>query len=256
MKIDEFKKELGNKNFYKLCVYGSLVLLTIIAYFIKGSNIEININWELLGFIGVIITIIYTEKSRIKQNQYGYKKEKITDDQIEFKHVVKECVDILDFSKVMVHLFNVSTNNYKNMSFEVNAYRGKVVTIKNDIKWYYENGVIPENSEVEKFFDLLDEYIDYYDERLEKYSNIILKYGKIKVLEENFDMLPREEITKLNPENKTFKELYEDVIEEQYNIFSDIVEFRGKNISNLYKQAHLVIEERDNLMKEKLKEIK
>ncbi len=252
MKIDELKKELGNKNFYKLCVYGSLVLLTIIAYFIKGSNIEININWELLGFIGVIITIIYTEKSRIKQNQYDYKKEKIADEQIEFRHVIKESVDLLDFSKVMVYLFNVDMNNYKNMIFEVSGYQAKILNIKDNIKWYYEKGVIPENSEISNFFELLDEYLDYYNKKLEEYNNIILKYSKIKFLQENPNILSIKEMAEVNPENKTLEELRKGVVDQQSEIFCDILNFGDKNFSNLYKQAHLVIEERDNLMKDKL----
>lgn len=256
MKIDELKKELGNKNFYKLCVYGSLVLLTIIAYFIKGSNIEININWDLIGFIGVIITIICTEKSRIKQNKYDYKKEKITDEQIEFKHVIKDVVDLLDFSKVMVYLFNVDMNNYKNMIFEVSGYQAKILNIKDNIKWYYEKGVIPENSEISNFFELLDEYSDYYNKKLEEYNNIILKYSKIKILQENPNILSIKEMAEVNPENKTLEELRKGVLDQQSEIFCEILNFGDENFSNLYKQAHLVIEERDNLMKEKLKEIK
>ena len=252
MKIDEFKKELGNKNFYKLCVYGILVLLTIIAYFIKGSNIEININWELLGFVGVIITIIYTEKSRIKQNQYDYKKEKITDEQIEFGRVVKEKVDLLDFAQIMIDLFFVDTTSYRNVTFKVDVYKSKLATMQNDIIWYYKDMAIIKNSEIDKFLDLIDGYRVFYTEKLEEYNTVILKYGILDFWN-NYKggNVPSE----FNIGNKTPREFSTELVNMQKEIFMKIIEYRNDNMNNLYKKAHLVIEERDNFMKEKLKEI-
>ena len=69
------KNEFVNKNFYKLCVLVGLILVTLITFLVK--NTELGIEWEIFGFIGVIVTIIVSENSRIKQNEYEFKKEKI-----------------------------------------------------------------------------------------------------------------------------------------------------------------------------------
>lgn len=226
MKIDELKKELGNKNFYKLCVYGSLVLLTIIAYFIKGSNIKININWELLGFIGVIITIIYTEKSRIKQNKFDYQKEKINEEQIEFKKMLKEKVDFLNFTLLCEDFIETDSTNYEECIRKITSYRYRMMLIKDDIIWYYDRKTIKQNVELGKFMISIVDWINFYNDKMEIFCDILLKFG-----------------TEKN---------YKKIQDEMYEITIELNEYSINNINSLYEQAKKVVEERDNLMKDKL----
>lgn len=226
MKIDELKKELGNKNFYKLCVYGSLILLTIIAYFIKGSNIEININWELLGFIGVIITIIHTEKSRIKQNKFDYQKEKINEEQIEFKKILKEKIDFLNYITFGNDFVRIDNQNFIEGINKVNTYRYQLMMITDDILWYYDEDGIRNNNELAQLMLMLAECIIFYNSKMEKFCNIILKYGE--------------------------DDEYIEIQKEQFKVLDELCEYSKLNVPLLYKQAKIVIEERDNLMKDKL----
>lgn len=40
---------------------------------------------SILALMGIIITIRYTENSRIKQNEYEYKKQQLLEEHVEFK---------------------------------------------------------------------------------------------------------------------------------------------------------------------------
>lgn len=257
----EVNKEPGNRNFYKMCVLGGLSLLTVIVFLIKNSSL--GIDWNILGFVGVILTIVISENSRVKQNKYEYKKEKIADEQIEFKHVIKEIVDLLDFSQVMQDFYGVNTTNYSEINLKVNSYRSKLAIIENDIRWYYNNGIIPRNSEAERFLKVVKEFKKFYDTKLKEYNNLVLKLGTINLLNnygeiEYMNDLPtklKERIGELNGENKSADELLSEVMTRELPLFLEILKFRNENIANLYKQAHKMIEERDNLMKGELKNI-
>ena len=250
MTIKELKEKIGTDRFIKISIILGFILLTVICYLKK---LEINIEWDMiatvLGFFGVILTIKESEKSRIKQNKYDYKKEKITDEQIEFKRVIKEKVDLLDFAQKMIDLFFVDTSNYRKVTFNVDAYRSKLVTMQNDIRWYYKNNSIVKDSEIDKFLNLIDGYRVFYNKKLEEYNSILLKFGILDFWN-NYrgGNVPAE----FDIGNKTPKEFSVELVNMQKEVFMEILEYRNDNMNNLYKQAHLVIEERDNLMKKQL----
>lgn len=206
----------------KLCIIAVLVLLTIILYLLKN---KISINWEMmatiLGFVGVIITIRETEKSRIKQNRFEYQKEKINDEQIEFKKMIKEKINFLDFRDRIIHYYSISEENYYNEFLKLNTYRMQIGQIINDIYWYYDEKPFKDNKELEKFIKQMLELIIKYDDKLSKLGKVILKFKNGKAKE---------------------------IIDEEFKVLEDIRVFCNKNIDYLSAQAKKVIEERDKLV--------
>ena len=265
MTIKELKEKIGADRFIKSSIIVGLILLTVICYLIK---LKINIKWDMiatvLGFWGVIITIKESEKTRIKQNEYDYKQEKITDEQIEFKHVIKEKIDLLDFSFIIDDFIFVNLENYQEVNFKINEYIKQLRKIDTDILWFYSRGVILSDSEIYKLLQEINCIRNKYTEELRNYSNLLSKFTIIK-LNQTYDKMEltggiseakKKEIAEFRKNNKNIEELFEEINKNQFPILNKLIEYRDKYIYGLYDKAQRVVEERDNLMKDKLKEIK
>lgn len=252
MKIKEIKKEFEkSNNLYKVLILSFLVILTVVMFFIKYY--DISINWEILGFIGVILTIRASEKSRIKQNKFEYQKEKITDEQIEFKHVIKDKVDFLDITTLENEIYLVNEENYLEATLKINTYISKLNNVENDILWFYEKGEITADSEIKEFIEKILELKKLYSENLNEYTRLLLNFNCIK-MHRNYDQvlsvgdLPETlviEINKFKKENKSIQMLYEEIKDNQFKILGDLIRIRNDKALNLYSMAQKVVEERD-----------
>ena len=255
---------MEKNKFYKLIIIAAFIVLTIIWF--ACNSFGIIIDWNMLatigGFIGVIMTIIVTENTRIKQNEYEYKIEKIKEEQNEFKHVLKEKIDLLDFSNIMNSLVYVDSDNYLEINMIIHEYRAKLLRINYDLLWYYPSGEDYCKKELILLIDKISLMTKIYNEALDEYSKLIFNFNTIKILG-NYAQMEElgglscemiKEIEEYRKNNKTEIEIYDEIKQNQFEILNRIMKCRNDYILQLYDQAQLVLAEREKIVNDIINE--
>lgn len=270
------------KKFYHITI--SILLLIIIALFIISrdrifnfiSNIEIfdnenglfdwGIFWDaiggfgsILGFVGVIITIIWSEKSRIKQNKYDYVKERKISNQYDFELFIKNFLDEVDPINSSVISLTSSEENYQELIINVNCYITKIKSFYSKVQWYYDNNdsTFPKK---DNFFGAYDVFIDKVTKSLNSYSDALSLYNSA-ILYKNYQQLKQSNMLS-EEQMKQFEELktqyddighiYKEIMDKRFKELMNIVEYRNKEWFTLLEEAKEMLNEREEYIKKSL----
>ena len=281
----KFIRQIEKKNKIKdilirtiliLCVICGLIMIhkqKISQFFINtNGNFDNGILWTgigsvggILAFIGVIITIIVTEVSRKRQNEYEYEKQELLEEQFEFKKEIKNKLETLDPIRIFsTEDINIIENNYRKIQDELYRYIIEIKSIDYNVLWFYNRTLVGNYIELNTFLAELKCFIDYITKQTQKYINVLSRFGMINLynIYERMEILnqltdkDKEDFNNLKQQipNKEF--MYNNVFKEIGEIKLEIVDYRNNNWSRIVEKTKLVIEERENILKEKLKDIK
>lgn len=226
----------------------SIVPWNIISNLYKDNygNFSNEILWTSIGAIGsilalmgIIITIIYTEYSRKKQNEYEYKKQQLLEEHTEFKKEVKQQLEILDPIAVITETIRIN-DIYNNVDIreKLNNYILKIKSIDYKIYWYYNRTLQGNYIELSRFINELNIFIDYMTEKINEYN---------KCLSDFYDISKRA--------NANSNEDIEKFINEIGKIKNQIVNHRNKKWHILVENAKIMIEEREKIIKEIIEKV-
>lgn len=128
----------------------------------NNGNFSNDILWNAIGaiggiaaFFGVIITIICTEDSRIKQNKYDYIKNQKELEFSQFKSEVKHQLEILNpTNAVEISLNILNEYNYRDICIQLSLYLCRIRRVLWNINWFYDNNVINDTKKYREFVDI------------------------------------------------------------------------------------------------------
>lgn len=255
------KLELVEK---KLNMFMLLICILIICIFIKfccnnlnffidifknpNGDVDNSIIWSaisaigtLIAFIGVIITIIYTEKSRIKQNQYEYRKENLLMKQKEFEEYSRSLEKIFDPIKIADEIIKFDGNNNIEINQIILTYISNLYNIEFSFNWFFDNEISCDGVHIE----LLKEINNYREEikNIVNEINTTIKefyLKKVKILEQCI-----ESGNCKKGDDEINKELF-CVREKLSNISKKIMDFRNLHLPILNNLLRNGVLEREN----------
>ena len=250
---------------YIICINKEMFLLPF-----KNVNgiIDNNIIWSAIGalggilaFVGVIITIIVTEKSRKKQNEEDYRKEKLLAEQLEFKHVVKSQLDLLDPSIILTKSSMANNENYAQLQQNVSEYLAQIKIIELNICWYYDKTIMGNYPMLNKFIVSLRTYIDNVNKILIEYNQVLFNFPKIQIfrLYEQMETTGlmnesrKEEFKEFKKVNQNIEILNQELIIKTNSVINEINRMNNISLANLHEQAKDVVEERNNIIQDKIR---
>ncbi len=237
--VKKSKKERKIKNFLII-----IVIITSIVYYLIYGNIEKlsklfyntsgqfdnSIMWTAIGaiggiiaFIGVIITIVYTEKSRMHQNEFEFKREKLIETQIEFENVLRKEVDILDPIRIIEEESFISEKNYEEVNRKMLNYNSEINMIDSYIYWFYDESMGNGFPNLVNFINEIDSFRNY----MKKEISEIIKCNM--------------NLTSINEFNVN-----------RTKIINEIINYRELNLPKIQELGKKVLNEREQIIKNKL----
>lgn len=278
--IKELKKQ-QKKTMIILIIFFAVILIlykivhwnSILELF-KDNNGDFSneILWTAVGaiggiiaFLGVVITIICTEKTRIKQNKYDYIKSQKELELSQFKTEVKHQLDILNpMNAIEISMNTLNDDNYRDISTQLDIYACKVKAIPWNIHWYYDNNIIYRMSKYKEFMEIVSKDIEQITQIINNYTSYIVNWFLNKNIYRNLRDL--EKCTALEPNEKKqleqLKLIYEDINKQNesikvfLNYKMELVKLSNERMPILENKAKEMIEERNNFIKEELNNIK
>lgn len=223
-----------------------------------NGRIDMSIVWTAIGsigsifaFIGVIVTIKFTENSRIKQNKYEFQKEKMIQEQIEFKKELRTLLDESDPICLIQIMGKIDKDNL-NMSFNfLMEYNTKIKYFETKLYWYYDKTIQGQYMKLSLFIQEFNNFKGFIEQRIKEYEQCIFNYRQevIKLNEKELEKMKTMNFTKSELDNREYIENVNIILEKIKNISIEIVEYinNGK-IQNLYELAKDVCIERNNVL--------
>lgn len=203
----------------------------------------------IFAFIGVIITIICTEKSRIKQNEFEYKKEKLLVKQNEFEEYLRSLEEIFDPLQLVNELNKFNENNIPEINQMIFNYISKLYNVESNFNWFFDSEI----SAGDEHMKLLEK-INNYREEMNKNSNelsIIIQnfyFNKAQIFQGTID-------NGVIKDNNINTKINDEIIKANEKIFAisqQILAYRNFHLpilNNLLRNSAL---ERENKVNEKL----
>lgn len=247
----------------------------VIAYYLIHINVESltklfynsngefdnGIMWTAIGaiggiiaFMGVIITIAYTEKSRILQNEFEFKREKLIETQIEFEKILRKEVDILDPIRIIEDINFINEKNYEEVNRKLITYNSEITTIDSYIYWFYDENMKEKTPILINFIKEIDNFRNYIKKEIiamincsTNLINININNNIIESNEDNKEVFA----TKMQLlENN--KELYNEFNINRTRIIDEIIKYRDLNLPKIQELGKKVLNEREQIIKNKL----
>ena len=97
---------------------------------------------SIIAFLGMIYTILYTEKTRKKQNDYEYKKQQMLDQQGKFNDQVMNTVVEIDPIKFIEIIARADVNNFLKIGQELTVYMASLRRVEYQLNWHYKKNEI------------------------------------------------------------------------------------------------------------------
>lgn len=147
----------------------------------NNGNFSNDILWNAIGaiggivaFFGVIITIICTENSRIKQNKYDYIKNQKELEFSQFKSEVKHQLEILNpTNAVEISLNILNEYNYRDICIQLSLYLCRIRRVLWNINWFYDNNVINDTKKYREFVDIACIEIEKITQIINSYTDCV-----------------------------------------------------------------------------------
>lgn len=238
----------------------------------NNGNFSNEILWTAIGaiggiiaFLGVIITIVCTEKSRIRQNNYDYIKNQKELELSQFKKEVKHQLDILNpTNAIEISMKALNDDNYREISTQLNLYACKIKAVLWNIHWYYDDSIINKMNKYKEFMDIATKDIEQITQIINSYTTYIVNWFLNKSIYRTLRDL--EKCTQLEPNEKKqleqLKLIYEDTNKQNesinvlLNYKMELVKLSNERMPILENKAKEMIEERNNYIKDELRNIK
>lgn len=274
-------KELKQKNkYYKKIILTIIIIIAIIAlltihwdrlkyiFYNYNGNFSNDILWtsigaigSILAFVGVILTILYTEKARFKQNEYEYYKRQKEEEEIEFKKELKKQIHILNpINAVEITMKNLDDSNYIEITNLLNAYICKIKAVPRNIHWYYNEANINKAIKYNEFNRLLVEEVEHISNIINKYTTYIINWFSNKSIYRslrNLELCGQLKAEEKEEYNKV-KLIYEDPRKsnEAINIIGnykmELIKISNEKMPIIEAKAKEIIEERNLIIKKEL----
>lgn len=274
-------KELKQKNkYYKKIILTIIIIIAIIAlltihwdilkylFYDDNGNFSNDILWtsigaigSILAFVGVILTILYTEKARFKQNEYEYYKRQKEEEEIEFKKEVKKQIEVLDSIRILSE--TLKSNDLKDIQIindKLNNYMVEIKSIDYKIYWYYNRTMQGKYIQLNSFISELNTFIAYMEERINDYHSYLNKYRKFDIYNiylkmEKSGLMNKDEANKFQEfkeENPALLSDINNLVTEIMIVKEKIIKYRNERWFNIVEKAKLMIEERENVIKKQI----
>lgn len=216
----------------------------------------------ILAFIGVIITIFYTEGARTKQNEYEYYKRQREEIESEFRKEVKKQIDMLNpINAIEVMITNVNDNTYMEISKVLNTYICKIKSVYWNINWYYKESDLSKMIKYNEFIVLLEKEINKISSIVNNFNSYTINWFTNKSIYRNLRNL--DACKQLTDEEKKeydkLRTIYEsekkqkDAIDCMLQYQMQLVKINNEEMSILVFKAKEMINEREQMIKEELK---
>lgn len=215
----------------------------------------------IISFWGVIMTIIYTEKSRTKQNSYDYIKNQKELELNQLKAEVKKQLDILNpTNAIEISMKTIDDDNYREISTQLNLYACKARAVLRNIYWYYDVRNISKMIKYKEFVEIATKDIAQISEIINNYTSHINNWFINKSIYRSLRNL--EKCTQLEPKEKEelekLKLIYEDVKKQneaidtilQYKI--ELIKISNERMPILENKAKEMIDERNKAIRDEL----
>lgn len=236
----------------------------------NNGNFSNDILWNAIGaiggiaaFFGVIITIICTEDSRIKQNKYDYIKNQKELEFSQFKSEVKHQLEILNpTNAVEISLNILNEYNYRDICIQLSLYLCRIRRVLWNINWFYDNNVINDTKKYREFVDIACIEIEKITQIINSYTDCVNNWflnrkiylNLIKEIEKNNALKQdeKEQLDKLRPKYES-ENKQEEFVKTILSYKMELVELSNNRMPILERKAKDMIEERDNFIKNELK---
>jgi hypothetical protein len=270
--IKKLKRERKIKKFFII-----IVSILAIVYYLICENVERisklfynthgqfdnSIMWTaisaiggIIAFIGVIITIVYTEKSRKYQNEFEFKREKLIETQNEFEKVLRKEVDILDPIRIIEDVNFLSEKNYEEVNRKLITYNSEITTIDSYIYWFYDENMGSGFPNLVKFINEIDCFRKYVKKEIVAIMNCITNLININmnnnIIENNATNKNEEIISKKIQLLEDNKKLYNEFNVNRTRIIDEIIKYRELNLPKIQELGKKVLNEREQIIKNKL----
>lgn len=280
--IIELEKKLNEKNkIFKILI--GIVVITFLLLLhidgIKGLFLDSNggfsneIFWSavsgigsIVAFAGVIYTIWYTEKTRRIQNEYEYKKQRMIEEQMKFKEQVFKILLEIDPACVIEIMTGVDENNFFEKGQELTEYSLSIKKLEYKLYWCYNKKINTsvENVKLTQFVTQLNVIIKKISECINGYNNELVPIYYDWKMRNHFSEIIRLEGRLEEKDQKEYNMLKDkypngDIINPLLQKINDIsrglIEYRNKNWNDFVELGKEVVDERENIVEEILRNI-
>lgn len=220
---------------------------------------------SILAFIGVIITIKCSEKTRFKQNQYEYYKNQKEEEELEFEREVKKQLDILNpINAIEIMTTVLNDNNYNEINNLLTIYICKIKRCYINIHWYNNNLNINGMKKYNEFGNLLCKKTDQISKIITCYTSYVTNWYLKNSIYKDLKKIDSQKALE-NDEKKeyeTLKSIYDNPQKSQELIDTigkytmELVEISNNEMFILQTKAKEMIQERRDLIKEELENIR
>lgn len=240
------------KNMYnELILIIDIITLILVPSLLIGGHY--NVMGEVTGTLGIVSTLIvaiwtmvYNEKTRRKQNEYQYQKEKLEKSVDKLSEVLYEQIEKINPIKALFTPITLSKPQEMVDYLLTNIMNHKALLSipQNKIYWYYDNEQYKNSKEVNEFLDEFDEIISDIDTAL---SEII------KVVQDAINELSIVSKTQtLDAACKTENDVILKMNSDLDIYYKQLVQIKYERVQMLYEKAKLVIKEYEEYKYEKL----
>lgn len=258
---------------YKDYMFSFFQILLSTFYNVQGK-FDYSIFWSaidcffsFLGFIGIILTIIYTENSRRKQNKYAFVRDNLIGEQEKFKVDMRKMFDDIDPIQILAPVLNTTTANYNDTYNFLLSYRTKIKSLSYKINWYYsfnmQTNLMPKYN---LFLNKVGDFVSFVDPIIESCSNTITNYNQISIYEnliklEKYSALSQEQQRELNDYLNKYPNGSNDLLNvlrhNNSNELSKLIDYRNNKWEQEFAYScKEMIEERNNWVQTELSKIK
>lgn len=229
-------------------------IIALIIFPVVSIMCMLDVCWEAISsMVGAfamvisIITIIYTENARKKQNIYEYNKNKVEKSIDTLRDVLYEQINNLSPSYLMDMSLSFSKpeENVGYLTSKVLSYKTKLAGIQSKIYWQYNDEQYKKAEKLKKFMNKFNKAIIDIDEQL----NIILS---------TLDDTIKKANESINQNNSNLEKMIDIDIIKDMNLKLEkplkvLVNYNYNEIETLYLEAKQVIEEYEKILLSNIK---
>lgn len=217
---------------------------------------------SIIAFLGMIYTILYTEKTRKKQNDYEYKKQQMLDQQGKFNDQVMNTVVEIDPIKFIEIIARADVNNFLKIGQELTVYMASLRRVEYQLNWHYKkNEIITKkqsdfSKELNNIISLIEQCIlDYSTKISPVYCDYIEKNNLLNI--QRLRDLNEDERVRYALINSKYlqDDLNIEITQRMNAVSSKVIDYKNRRWNDFVELGKEIVFEGENIIEETLKGI-